>query len=480
MPDGPAKARASLLLAGVALDGRRADVRIVDGRLQEIAPRLTPARHEHVIRAAGGALLPGLHDHHIHLHALAARRRSIRCGPPAVTDGHALRIALASATPGPDGWLRGIDYHESVAGELSRVHLDALVGNAPLRLQHHGGKLWMLNSAAIERIGLQRWAAVEGVERDAAGRVTGRLFRLDDWLQERLRECGDAQAFPDLAGVSSELARCGVTGATDTSAHNDARHVEAFIAAVDAGQWRQRLTMMGTEALPATRNPRIARGALKVLLDDDALPDIDDLAARIVRAHADGRGVAFHCVTRIELLFALAALAQAGPGQGDRIEHAGIVPDDAIALLRASGACVVTQPNFIAERGDRYRADVTAEEQPLLYRLGSLLHAGIPVGGGTDAPYGSPDPWAAMRAAVDRRCASGESLGAAEAVSPERALALFTTGAADPGGAPRPLTEGAPADLCLLDRPWHAARERLRAEDVAMTIVAGEIVHARG
>ena len=44
----------------------------------------------------------------------------------------------------------------------------------------------MLNSAAVERINLQAFANEQGVEVDAQGVVTGRLFRLDDWLREQL------------------------------------------------------------------------------------------------------------------------------------------------------------------------------------------------------------------------------------------------------------------------------------------------------
>jgi predicted amidohydrolase YtcJ len=84
-----------------------------------------------------------------------------------------------------------------------------------------------------------------------------------------------------------------------------------------------------------------------------------------------------------------------------------------------------------------------------------------------------------MRAAVLRRCESGAVLGAEEALSPERALALFTSPADAPGGAPRPLAPGVPADLCLLDRPWSEARRSLDSGLVAATLVAGCVVCRR-
>ena len=63
----------------------RTDVRLKDGRIAAVG-QLAAEPSEQVIDAAGGALLPGLHDHHIHLLGYAASLNSVRCGPPAVSD----------------------------------------------------------------------------------------------------------------------------------------------------------------------------------------------------------------------------------------------------------------------------------------------------------------------------------------------------------------------------------------------------------
>jgi predicted amidohydrolase YtcJ len=59
------------------------DVRIAAGRVVECEPGLRPVAGEEEINAAGCALLPGLHDHHVHLRALAAARVSVQVGPGA-------------------------------------------------------------------------------------------------------------------------------------------------------------------------------------------------------------------------------------------------------------------------------------------------------------------------------------------------------------------------------------------------------------
>ena len=119
-----------MLIKNAELDGSRlVDLRCERGLIAEIGDGLSPDSGDVVIEASGGALLPGLHDHHIHLHALAAANISVLCGPPAVTGLAQLQGALATA-PG-NGWIRGIGYHHSVAGELDRWILDAIVSDRP-------------------------------------------------------------------------------------------------------------------------------------------------------------------------------------------------------------------------------------------------------------------------------------------------------------------------------------------------------------
>ena len=469
-----------MLIRDAEIEGRsHLDLRIVAGRIEEIGSRLPSRPNEAQLQAQGGALLPGLNDHHLHLLALAAADASLRCGPPQVRDHRELRRCVESAAPSQQGgWLRAVGYHESVAGSLDRSELDALSPGHPIRMQHRSGALWTLNSAAVDALQLDAGNDAPGVERDSAGRATGRLYRLDAWLGEQLGRI-EARVPPKLAKISQRLAAFGVTGLTDATPSNGADELALFHSASERGELRQRLQVMGSLELPATQAPRVTRGAFKILLHEDALPSFDGLCDQLRRAHGDGRAVAFHCVTRAELVFAAQALAAAGSGpQPDRIEHAAVAPPELVELLKERDIHVVTQPNFIYERGDAYLDEVAAGDLPWLYRCGELLESGVATGAGTDAPFGDPDPWLAMQAAVERKTEAGVTMGADERVSPERALALFTSPLAAPGAAPRRLTPGAVADLCLLDRSWSRARDRLSSDLVASTFCAGELVHS--
>ena len=216
---------------------------------------------------------------------------------------------------------------------------------------------------------------------------------------------------------------------------------------------------MGTPDLPEPApSGRVARGAVKALLDDPTPPDFEAFCAAIRAAHAAGRAFAVHCVTRAQGFFAAAAFRDAGARRGDRLEHASVAPPELVALAAELGLAVVTQPHFLAERGDDYRREVEADDLPWLYRARGWLTAGVALGAGSDAPYGSPDPWCGIAAAVHRCSASGAALGPGEALTPEQALALYAAPLCDPGGPARGIAVGADADLCLLDRPWRDAR----------------------
>lgn len=466
------------LLCDVELDGERCDVRIREGRIHAIGPALAPASGESSIDADGGALLPGLHDHHIHLLALAAALESLRCGPPDVASRDALAMAIRRAAAGADRarGLRGVGYHESVAGDVDRRDLDRWCPDLPLRIQHRSGARWILNSRALERLGpIRPDDRPVGFEVGPDGTPTGRIDRADAWLRERLGE----RKPPDLARVGARLSAFGVTGVCDATPGNDAATLEFFEAAVEASALPQRLLLMGGRDLPTPRHPRIRRGALKWMLDENRLPDREEMLQRIGESHRDGRGVAFHCVTRAELVVAASALEEAGCTPWDRIEHASVAPPDCVEWLSRLPLTVVTQPNFLCERGDAYLIDVPASDRPWLYRGRSFLEASVRLGAGTDAPFGEPDPWRAMRAAVDRRTAHGVALGPDEALTPEEAVALFTTPLESPGWRPRRVAVGAFADLCLLDRPWRQARERLDPDDVQATWTAGRSIWRR-
>lgn len=470
----------------VELEGRSGQcVQVVDGVVAYAGPSADrPAatepplrgRRPRVVAGAGGALLPGLHDHHLHLLAAAAAGRSVDCGPPSVVDraglGRVLRAAAAAVPPGT--WVRGTGVDETVVGPLDAAGLDALLGplaDRPVRVRHRGGHRWVLDGAAAAAVGgaLARGALDGG----AFGAGTDLARGVVHGGDRVLRSAWPGDRPPPLDGVGSVLAALGCTGVTDASVDADGADVDEVVRAQAAGALPQRVRLLG-RAVPDRSGCRAGRGEVKVVLEDADLPSLDELVA-IVRA-AGGRGVAVHCVGQESLVLAAAALGLAGGGP-HRIEHASVATPGAVALVASLPVAVVTQPGFVAAHGDRYRREVDPGDIPWLYRLRGWLAAGVPLAGSSDAPYGPLDPWVAMRAAVTRRTAGGAVLGSDERLTPEQALGLYLGPLAMPGGPTRRVVAGAPGDLCLLSAGWSVAREELDAGLVRSTYCAGVAVH---
>ncbi|HEY3142762.1 MAG TPA: CoA transferase, partial [Acidimicrobiales bacterium] len=426
------------------------DVRVADGRITAVGPGLKVGGDE-VIEAGGGALVPGLHDHHIHLYALAAALRSVPCGPPDVRDRRALATAIRG-TVAPS-WVRGVGYHDSVAGPLDRWVLDEIEPRRPVRIQHRSGALWMVNSVGADLLGLDT-ATQDGIERTRDGRATGRLWRLDGWLRDRI-----GSEAVDLAAIGRLLAGFGITGVTDATPDLS----DDAVAALTAGCLPLDVQLLGARH----------GGPRKILLPDHDLPGFDILVEQVRDARREQRAVAVHCVTREALVLTLTALDEVGSVPGDRIEHGAVVPPELVDQMRRLGVRVVTQPGFVADRGDDYLAEVEPDDRDHLYPYASLLAAGIRTVPSSDAPFGDPDPWRILAAARDRRTAEGQILGPHERVEAATALAGILSPLDDPGGTPRKVERGVPADLCLLHVPLAQALADPSHEHVRLTIRAG-------
>jgi predicted amidohydrolase YtcJ len=424
-------------------DGSVVDIR-AEEHITVVDTHLDPLPGEQVYDAAGKTVIPGLHDHHVHLRAAAAALTSTRVGPAEVHNREDLARVLATAEIGHDGWIRAVGYHEAVAGSLDRTVLDEVSPPAPVRVQHRSGVLWTLNSAGLARVGL-------------ADHPDGRLRSADRSWSDTLQRNESG-----LADVSRRMCGFGVTGVTDATPDLDVGDIVKLMEAHRRGELRQRLHCLA----PGKR----------ILHDTDL--DLDNLTAWISERHCDTVPVAVHCVTAAQLVVTLSALQTAGRHPRDRIEHAAVVPDETLAELGRLGTTVVTQPNFVAERGDQYLHDVPAAEHHELWRVGSLLRAGVPVALSTDMPFGDDDPWRAMRAAVHRTTGNGAVLGSDESISAPAALTMFF-GSGDDPVRPRSVASGQPGDLVVLAAPPAEVLSVLESSMVAATIIGGDVTYER-
>ncbi len=477
------------VLSDVEVDGSRRDVTISGGRVADISPVgiRQPAADVTVLDGGGGTLLPGLHDHHMHLFATAAARDSVDVGPracpsPAVFADR-LRIAAHDAA---GRWVRGTGYHEDVAGPLDRHVLDALMPDAPARVQDSSGALWILNTVALRELARRVTGRSDlddlphrGVER-SDGLPTGRLWRRDDLIQSL------GEGPPDLKGVGRDLARLGITGVTDATPTADLLTLDRIRSAQDSATLPTHVQLLASVTATSDHwcdpdcsdvHAHLTLGALKIVLADHSLPSFAELTSRIDQAHSAGRPVAVHCVTRASISLLVAALDSVGTIDGDRIEHASVVPVALLSTISRLRLRVVTQPSFIRLRGDRYLRDCAPDDLPHLYRYSSLMDAGVLSAASSDAPYGDLDPWANIRDARDRLTDHGVRAGEDQGVPPMITLSGYLNGLDQPGGRPRRVEVGAPADLVQLYGSLADTLANPVADRVRRTWLAGQLAY---
>ena len=239
-----------------------------------------------------------------------------------------------------------------MAGDLDRAALDRIVPGRPVRVQDRSGARWTLNRAGIDAVGLDE-------RRGSRGRA-GRGGPADRAASTAATPCsGPASPSPrrpTWPPSGARLAARGVTGVTDTTPYRSIADLARLADAVRTGALPQRVVVTGgPELAGADAPPGLEWGPVKLVIDDADYPAVDDVVAGIATAHRHGRPVAIHCVTRAALALAVAAWAAAGAVPGDRVEHGSVVPPGPRSRRSPSlGLTVVTQPGFVAERGDDY------------------------------------------------------------------------------------------------------------------------------
>ena len=243
-----------LIQRAVLLDGTPTDIR-VDERIVDVG-ELVPHKGEQVLDAAGGTVIPGLHDHHVHLRSAAAALTSARVGPAEVKGREDLARALADAVVGSDGWIRAVGYHEAAAGPLDRDVLDEVSPPVPVRVQHRSGVLWTLNSKGLARVGL-------------TDHPDGRMRSADRSWSDTLQRDESG-----LAEVSRLLSEYGVTAVTDATPDFEVSDIVKLIEAHRRGELRQRVHCLA----PGKR----------ILHDGDL--DLAELSGWIANRHAAAEG----------------------------------------------------------------------------------------------------------------------------------------------------------------------------------------------
>lgn len=463
-------------------------------------PILPP--HTQIIDCGGQTIVPGFIDAHCHILAYASALTAVACRAPAVSSISDIIDAIrlrAQSTPRGD-WIRAVGYHEFDLRENrhpTRRDLDAAAPHHPVRLNHRSGHACVLNSLALERIGIRA-----DTEEPPGGTIArhldtaepnGLLLEMSDFLDERIPRLTDAEIDGGVALANRRLLAAGVVSVHDATPVNSVARWDAMRRLSESGKFTPSVVMMtGADRIDGFADRGLSYGSgdsgaltlghAKIMLTQSGgslNPAPDELSDIVAAAHARGFPVAIHAVESDAVDAAAQALAgKRTRGLRDRIEHASECPPHTLEALRRARPIVVTQPDFIHESASRYLAELGAASK-WLYRIGTIAESGLIVAASSDAPASRPDPLTAIRAAVTRRDQAGATLNASEGVSAMQALRMHTTAAvyaacqeADRGS----IAPGKRADLAVLSaNPIAVPPDRLGEIKVTMTIVGGRI-----
>jgi len=418
-----------------------------DGLITEITTSGTPGAQNGAIDANGGAVLPALWDHHVHLFAAAARAWSVNVAEVRDVRTFAAMVQAASRRWGGQP-VRVVGYDDDALGPLDGNRLDSLVPcDVPVRVQHRSGHQWVLNSAAR----LARGKAGKPVSGD--GIV---------WGQDSPAAAAGPDALrsqQEVSALARNIAAQGCAGATDMSATSTRSDVELL-----------RSLLEPVLSLEAYGSPDEGLEAVKRIAPDHRYPDPEEVAGWV--RPGSGR-VAIHTVTAETLALIVAGGGELGPHV--RLEHVFMASRDLLAGLSGTGVELGIHPGFIHSHGDRVLGALAPAEVRNYQPLATMRRAGFRMFGGTDRPYGPGSVWQAMESAVTRRTRAGVLLGGREFLTPEEALALFTRDGLH-GEAPVPAVRaGQPADFCVLDRDWKTARSALSRVRPLLTVTGGTV-----
>lgn len=167
------------------------------------------------------------------------------------------------------------------------------------------------------------------------------------------------------------------------------------------------------------------------------------------------------------------------------IDHAETVTKKNIDRIKKLGGGISVQ-HRMAYQGEefveRYGAEAGAKAPP----IGDILKAGVPIGSGTDhTRVASYNPWVALSWHVTGRTVGGlEQLGPDHRVSREKALYLWTKGAAWFSREEKvkgDIKEGELADFAVLSKDYFTVPEaEIETIESQLTVLDGRIVYGSG
>ncbi|MFN2521076.1 MAG: amidohydrolase [Candidatus Limnocylindria bacterium] len=503
-------------------DGTSAEALLArDGRVAAvgaIADLARDAPRADVLDVAGGLVVPGWFDSHVHFMWWAIQMEQVDLRGVDSIDAALDAVARRANELGPKAWVLGGRFDKNRWGRWPTAsELDRATAGRPAALRSRDGHSRWLNTEALRRAGITSETPEPGggaIERDGTGAPTGILKENANRLADAVipppteDECmaalrrGQAEAWrrgivgiedleqSDAFGAFQRLRAAGELGLRVVMGVPHARLDQAIALGVRSGlgdEWLQvgHCKMFADGALgsqtAALEEPYEGTGDRGIMTCE---PEV--LARDAASAARAGISVAIHAIGDRAVHAALDAIDPAASidrALRHRLEHIQLVRTDDLGRFGALGVVASMQPiHATSDRDlvDRYWGHERAKRA---YPWRAITERGGVLAFGSDAPVEAIDPLVGIHAAVARRRPGDTTPWHPEqALSLDEALAGYSSGAAYATGREGEwgtLRPGMRCDATVIDRDLAAlpTEEWLDAR-IAATIVDGVVRHA--
>ena len=404
-------------------------------------------------------------------------------------------------------------------------HIDRVSKTRPILMLHSNGHVLNVNSAVLERAGIDRTTNVDGIVKDADGDPTGELAEMAAQYSA-YKVAGN----PFLGGVSALMLRryarsavnAGVTTATDLYADFNDAGLAAYSEVSGRDDFPLRLVpAMNTLNLPfeegiarvehamSGANEKLHYGLCKVMTDGsiqgfsarlkwpgyfNGAPNglwnmaPERLAALVAAYHAAGMHLHIHAngdEASEHMLDAIEAAELAHPRRDHRhtLQHCQMADESQFRRMAALGVCCNLFANHIHYWGDQHHAVTMGPDRARrMDACATAERLGVHFAIHSDAPVTPLGPLFTAWCAVNRLTESGMVLGPNERISVASALHAITSGAAYTLKLDHligSIEPGKYADFAVLeDDPTTVAPERLKDVGVWGTITGGRAAKA--
>ena len=490
---------------GAILAEAPVDVLVEGGVVTQVAPEVERPVGTEEVDAEGRWLVPGLWDQHVHFTQwIESRQRLDLAGATSVEEAAATVARRIAEEPGRPviGW----GHRSAFMGrDGTTAELDAVSTEVPILLVSGDAHHAWANTLAYNLLGLP---------------VREDVVRENEWFDAYPRigvlaegPTDSVDAYRDALAAAAGL---GVVGLVDFEFNGrlqpwvDRWHEGCDLLRVRWATYAAGLDEVLESGL-RTGDPlldehspgadRLTMGPLKIISDGslntrtawccDLYADADvlehpaglpnqsgaELRSLLGRATQGGLQVATHAIGDAAVSEALTAYAETWATGS--IEHAQLVQREDVRRIADLGLRASVQPAHLLD--DR---DLTERIWPgrgdRCFAFGWMRDAGVELALGSDAPVSPLDPWLAIAAAVHRSGDDRDPWHAEHSLTPAEALAASVDGQPTVG-------VGSRGDLVLLDRDPLATggstkqtAAALRDMPVALTVVAGRVVHRPG